>query len=171
MGRKRQALVHLNRGLRLGRESANRLVTLEVLSERILLRAKLGNFRKAKMELKEALELKHVTERKYSLGVLELAQAGLSLVDRDLDECRTHLRGAGQLLSDDTVSRARVLWWQGVVDAQDGNIESSRRRLTEAKRAFERVGAGGYVVQVDSVRAKIEASPPRNAREALALLW
>ncbi|MDG6974065.1 MAG: helix-turn-helix domain-containing protein [Nitrososphaerota archaeon] len=171
MGRKRQALVHLNRGLRLGRESANRLVTLEVLSERILLRAKLGNFRKAKMELKEALELKHVTERKYSLGVLELAQAGLSLVDRDLNECRTHLRGAGQLLSDDTVSRARVLWWQGVVDAQDGNIESSRRRLTEAKRAFERVGAGGYVVQVDSVRAKIEASPPRNAREALALLW
>jgi tetratricopeptide (TPR) repeat protein/DNA-binding transcriptional ArsR family regulator len=170
-GRRRQALAHLNRGLRLGKESANNLVLLEVLSERILLRAKLGDFKGARKELKEALELKHVTERKYSLGVLELAQAGLSLVDRDLNECRGHLRRAGRLLSDDAVSRGRVLWWQGVVDAQDGNIGSSRRRLTEAKRAFEGVGAGGYVLQVDSVRAKVDASPPRNAREALVLVW
>ena len=171
VGRKRQALAHLNRGLRLGREAANRLVLLEVLSERILLRAKLGDFKRARRELEEALELKKATERRYSLGVLELAQAGLSLVDWDLNECRRHLRRAGRLLSGDAVSRARVLWWQGVVDAQDGNMESSRRRLAEAKRAFDGVGAGGYVLQVDSVRVKAEASPPRNAKEVLALVW
>ncbi|MDG6921497.1 MAG: tetratricopeptide repeat protein [Nitrososphaerota archaeon] len=170
-GRRKQALAHLNRGLRLGKESANRLVLLEVLSERILLRAKLGDFKGARKELKEALEVKRVTERKYSLGVLELAQTGLSLVDGDLNECRRHLRRAGRLLSGDAVSRARVLWWRGVVDAQDGNMESSRRRLTEAKRAFDGVGAGGYVLQVDSVRAKIETSPPSNAHETLALVW
>ena len=171
MGRRRQALVHLNKGLRLGRESANRLVTLEVLSERILLRAKLGDFRRAKMELREGTELKRVTERKYSLGVFELAQAGISLVDGELDECRTHLRKAGRLLSSDAVSIARVLWWRGVVDAQDGNIASSKRWLAKARVTFKTVGADGYVRQIGSVRAKIEASPPRNAREALALLW
>ena len=171
MGMKRQALVHLNKGLHLGRESANRLVTLEVLSERALLRAKLGDFRKAKMELREGRELKRVTERKYSLGVFELAQAGISLVEGELDECRAHLRRAGRLLSSDAVSIARVLWWRGVVDAQDGNIASSKRWLAKARATFKTVGAEGYVRQIEFVRAKIGASPPRNAREALALLW
>ena len=170
-GRGRQALAHLNRGLRLGRESANRLVLLEVLSERILLRAKLGDFERARRELEEAFELKRATERRYSLGVLELAEAGISLVDGDLAECRACLRRAGRLLSGDAVSKARVLWWRGVVDAQDGNQGSSRRWLARAREAFKGVGAGGYVRQVESVRAKVEASPPRNAREALALVW
>ena len=171
MGRRRKALAHLNRGLRLGRESANRLVLLEVLSERILVRAKLGDFKRARREREEASELERVTERRYSLGVFELAEAGLSLADGNVAKCRACLRRAGRLLAGDAVSKARVLWWRGVIDSQEGNRGSSRRLFARARKAFEEVGAGGYVRQVESVRAKVEASPPRNASEALAVVW
>ena len=47
----------------------------------------------------------------------------------------------------------------------------ARRHLARAKRQFEDMGADGYARQVASVRAKLEASPPKNTREALALVW
>ncbi|MDG6971513.1 MAG: tetratricopeptide repeat protein [Nitrososphaerota archaeon] len=170
-GKKREALLHLNRGIRLAKESGNRHVLLEVVSERILLRCKLGDLAGAKRETDEAAELGRMTERKYSLGIFELAWVGLSVVRRDNAEISSHLRKAGRLLSDDAVSRGRVEWWRGVVDAHGGRLASARRHLARAKRQFEDMGADGYARQVASVRAKLEASPPKNTREALALVW
>jgi tetratricopeptide (TPR) repeat protein len=170
-GRKREALTHLTRGIRLAKESGNRHVLLEVVSERILLRCKMGDIAKAKEEMAEALELRRTTERRYSLGVFELAEAGLSLAEGDESGCRAHLRRAGRLLSDDAVSRGRVEWWMGVVDAKEGRQASSMRHLTRSGELFEAVGADGYARQVAAVRAKAETSPPRSAHEAVALVW
>ncbi|MDG6988825.1 MAG: helix-turn-helix domain-containing protein [Nitrososphaerota archaeon] len=170
-GKKMEALLHLNRGIRLAKESGNRHALLEVQSERILLRCKLGDLARARKEMGEALELRRSTERRYSLGVLELAGAGIALAEGNDDECRAHLRKAGMLLSDDAVSRGRVAWWRGVADAKEGHQSSSRRRLTGAEKLFEGVGADGYARQVALVRAKVNGSPPRSASEALALVW
>ncbi|MDG6985152.1 MAG: helix-turn-helix domain-containing protein [Nitrososphaerota archaeon] len=170
-GKKAEALLHFNRGIRLAKESGNRHALLEVQSERMLLRCKLGDLAGAKREMTGALELKQTTERRYSLGVLELAGAGIALAGGSDDECRAHLRKAGLLLSDDAVSRGRVEWWGGVADSKEGRQASSRRRLAKAKKLFEDVGADGYARQVAALSAEIEASPPRTAREALALVW
>lgn len=170
-GKKKEALLHLNRGIRLASESGNRHALLEVQSERILLRCKLGDFARAKREMEGALELGRTTQRRYSLGVLELARAGVALGGGEDDACRTHLRKAALLLSDDAVSRGRVEWWQGVVHAKEGRRASAIRCLAKAKKLFEDVGADGHAMQVTSLSAKVRASPPKNPREALALVW
>ena len=170
-GRKKEALLHLNRGIRLAKESGNRHTLLEVQSERILLRCKLGDLARARREMGVALELRRTTERRYSLGVLELAGAGIALAGGSDDECGAHLRKAGLLLSDDAVSKGRVEWWRGVADSKEGRRTSAKRRLMKAKKLFEQVGADGYARQVAALSAKVEASPPRSAREALALVW
>ena len=170
-GRKREALTHLNRAVKIFEETGDRLVLLEVLSERIILRVKLGNIREAKSELEVALKLKESTERRYSLGILELATGALLLTEGKLSESEVCFRRAGRLLSVDAVSRGRVLWWRSLVKALRKDEKSSKELLLRARKAFEKTEATGFVQQVESVMTSIEKSPPREARDAIALAW
>ncbi|MDG7022961.1 MAG: AAA family ATPase [Nitrososphaerota archaeon] len=170
-GKRREALKHLNRAIGMAKQSMSKVILLEVMSERVILRAKLGETRRARLELEGALRLKAGTERKYSLGLLELAQAALDLSDGEPDGCERHLKAAGRLLAFDAVSAGRVLWWRALAEASRGRLAGSRVLFAKARRAFEKVGADGHAERVGSVMAEVTTSRHRTGRDAVALGW
>ncbi len=166
LGKRYEALEHLNRAIKIIEDTSDRLVLLELLSERMILMIKLGKTREAKKELPMAQ--KQHTERRYSLGVLKLAEGALQIVDGRYSEAESCFERAGQLLSADSVSVGRVLWWKGLTRALRGDDSASKKLLFEAKNKFEKIGATGYAKQVESVAANTAQIKPR---EAIALAW
>jgi tetratricopeptide (TPR) repeat protein len=169
--RRREAIEHLDTAVKICEKTADRLTYLEILSERIILRAKTGDIVEAKKELALAKGLSPQTERKYSLGVLELADAAIRVLEGDLGESKKCLVKAGHLLSSDTLSVGRVLWWKGMVDALMGNSVGSYGHLRKARQIFRKTGATGHAEEVDELMRNLPELPNLGPKRALELLW
>ncbi len=169
--KRREAIGHLDTAIKICEKTADRLTYLEILSERIILRAKIGDRIEAKKELALARRFSTQTERKYSLGVLELANAAIRILEGDPKESKKCLVKAGHLLSSDAVSVGRVLWWKGVVDALMGNPVGSNDLLRKARKIFRKAGATGHAEEVEELMRNLPELPNLGPKRALELLW